>query len=57
MWQNMLHPRINRLPWNEEEDQKLKELVTASNSRDWDLIAEELDTGRTAFQCFHRLNI
>ena len=57
MWQNFLHPRVNREPWTESENSKLKELALASPNRDWDLIAEELCTGRTAFQCFHRFDL
>ena len=54
MWKNMLHPSINKSKWTREEDEMLKELVGIQETHDWDMIAEELDTGRTPFLCFHR---
>jgi hypothetical protein len=54
MWQNMLHPSINKSKWTTVEDNKLRELTMSKQPRDWDLIAAKLNTQRTAFQCFHR---
>ncbi|KAM3836038.1 snRNA-activating protein complex subunit 4, partial [Diretmus argenteus] len=50
-WQNFLHPSINKSRWSEEEVQHLKEISTRHEERNWEAIAEELGTGRTAFMC------
>ncbi|XP_054629714.1 snRNA-activating protein complex subunit 4 isoform X2 [Dunckerocampus dactyliophorus] len=50
-WQNFLHPSINKSRWSAEEVQKLRELSRRHKERNWDLIAAELGTGRTAFMC------
>ncbi|XP_061672683.1 snRNA-activating protein complex subunit 4 [Syngnathoides biaculeatus] len=50
-WQNFLHPAINKNRWSAEEVQKLKEVSARNQETDWDRIAQELGTGRTAFMC------
>ncbi|XP_061527187.1 snRNA-activating protein complex subunit 4 isoform X1 [Phycodurus eques] len=50
-WQNFLHPSINKNRWSAEEVQKLKEVSARNQETNWDLIAKELRTGRTAFMC------
>ncbi|XP_076587672.1 snRNA-activating protein complex subunit 4 [Chaetodon auriga] len=50
-WQNFLHPAINKTRWSQEEVQKLKEVSRRHGERDWETIATELGTGRTAFLC------
>lgn len=54
MWKNLLHPTINKSSWSKEEDRLLRALAEACGGRRWDTIAEELNTGRTGFQCFVR---
>ncbi|XP_018419565.1 PREDICTED: snRNA-activating protein complex subunit 4 [Nanorana parkeri] len=51
MWQNYEHPHVNKEDWTEEEIEKLKEIATDHNFVDWQAIAQELGTNRTAFQC------
>ncbi|XP_034969052.2 snRNA-activating protein complex subunit 4 isoform X1 [Zootoca vivipara] len=50
-WQNFEHPSISKREWNEEEVEKMKEIATRRNCQDWEAIALELGTQRTAFQC------
>ncbi|KAM9394418.1 snRNA-activating protein complex subunit 4 [Pholidichthys leucotaenia] len=50
-WQNFLHPSINKAPWSKAEVQRLKEISERHGKRNWDAIAKELGTGRTAFTC------
>lgn len=64
MWLSCLHPSINRGKWSRQEDRRLKELVDQPDKeglmrprKDWDWIASELGTNRTAFLCFHRFQI
>ncbi|XP_077436776.1 snRNA-activating protein complex subunit 4 isoform X2 [Vanacampus margaritifer] len=50
-WQNFLHPAINKSRWSADEVQRLKEISSRNQETNWDLIAQELGTGRTAFMC------
>ncbi|XP_014194812.1 snRNA-activating protein complex subunit 4 isoform X2 [Haplochromis burtoni] len=50
-WQNFLHPSINKTRWSQEEVQQLKEISRKHEERHWEIIAQELGTGRTAFMC------
>ncbi|KAJ8285587.1 hypothetical protein GJAV_G00028520 [Gymnothorax javanicus] len=50
-WVNYLHPSINKSSWKEDEIEKLKIIVENRNFCDWEQIAEELGTNRTAFMC------
>ncbi|XP_078238973.1 snRNA-activating protein complex subunit 4 [Pogona vitticeps] len=50
-WQNSEHPSISKKEWSEDEIEKLKDIATRRNCVDWEAIAEELGTQRTAFQC------
>ncbi|XP_045506343.1 snRNA-activating protein complex subunit 4 [Colias croceus] len=52
LWKLFLHPSINKTPWCEKEDTKLQDIVKEKEYQDWDAIAKELNTGRTAYQCF-----
>nr|XP_012135001.1 PREDICTED: uncharacterized protein LOC105661806 isoform X2 [Megachile rotundata] len=54
MWNVFLHPDINKNVWTKLEDVKLKEIAKKHKFQNWDKIAEELDTNRTAYQCFIR---
>ncbi|XP_044848782.1 snRNA-activating protein complex subunit 4 [Mauremys mutica] len=53
-WQNWEHPTINKSEWNEEEIEKLKEIAAKHNCLDWQTIAQELGTNRSAFQCLQK---
>ncbi|XP_067398290.1 snRNA-activating protein complex subunit 4-like [Emydura macquarii macquarii] len=53
-WQNWEHPTINKREWNEEEIEKLKEIAVKHNCLDWQTIAQELGTNRSAFQCLQK---
>uniref|UniRef100_A0A8C0G530 snRNA-activating protein complex subunit 4 n=1 Tax=Chelonoidis abingdonii TaxID=106734 RepID=A0A8C0G530_CHEAB len=53
-WQNWEHPTINKREWNEEEIEKLKEIAAKHNCLDWQTIAQELGTNRSAFQCLQK---
>ncbi|KAJ2471366.1 hypothetical protein GGI02_002321 [Coemansia sp. RSA 2322] len=46
------HPIINRAPWTKKEERSLYDIVQQHGGRDWANIARELDTQRTAAQCF-----
>ncbi|XP_029985664.1 snRNA-activating protein complex subunit 4 [Sphaeramia orbicularis] len=50
-WQNFLHPSINKSPWSRQEVQQLKEVSRRHQDHNWDHIAQDLGTGRTAFMC------
>ncbi|XP_049435643.1 snRNA-activating protein complex subunit 4 isoform X1 [Epinephelus fuscoguttatus] len=50
-WQNYLHPSINKTAWSKEEVHQLKEVSRRHVERNWETIAAELGTGRTAFLC------
>uniref|UniRef100_A0A3Q1INW1 Small nuclear RNA activating complex, polypeptide 4 n=1 Tax=Anabas testudineus TaxID=64144 RepID=A0A3Q1INW1_ANATE len=50
-WQNFLHPSINKTRWSQEEVQQLEEVSRRHGERHWEIIAQELGTGRTAFMC------
>ncbi|CAK9830483.1 snRNA-activating protein complex subunit 4, partial [Anthophora retusa] len=56
MWNVFLHPRINKTCWTKMEDKKLKEIAERCNLQNWDKIAKELGTHRSAYQCFIRYN-
>lgn len=52
-WTTQDHPKINKKPWNKSESAKLAELVAKHGVEgQWEKIAVELNTSRTASQCF-----
>ncbi|KAI9271847.1 hypothetical protein BDA99DRAFT_501161 [Phascolomyces articulosus] len=52
-WTTQEHPKINKKPWSKPESQKLMELVEIHGYEgQWEKIAVELNTNRTASQCF-----
>uniref|UniRef100_H3BE80 Small nuclear RNA activating complex polypeptide 4 n=1 Tax=Latimeria chalumnae TaxID=7897 RepID=H3BE80_LATCH len=53
-WQNSEHPGINKAPWSDQEVETLKELASKHNHVDWETIARELGTNRTAFMCLQK---
>ncbi|NXR52321.1 SNPC4 protein, partial [Hippolais icterina] len=56
-WQNWEHPSINKKEWTEEEIEALKQIAAKHNYVDWQSIAQELGTNRTAFQCLQKYQI
>ncbi|XP_069122390.1 snRNA-activating protein complex subunit 4-like [Argopecten irradians] len=50
-WVNVLQPDINKDKWVPEERELLHELAIKHNMRNWDVIAKELGTNRSAYQC------
>uniref|UniRef100_A0A8C2Y1B1 snRNA-activating protein complex subunit 4 n=1 Tax=Capra hircus TaxID=9925 RepID=A0A8C2Y1B1_CAPHI len=53
-WQNYEHPSINKQEWSEQEVTQLKAVAAKHGHLDWQSIAEELGTRRTAFQCLQK---
>ncbi|KAI8074406.1 hypothetical protein BC940DRAFT_43469 [Gongronella butleri] len=52
-WTTQDHPSINKLPWSKVETERLGQLVqTHGYHGQWEKIASELNTNRTAAQCF-----
>ncbi|NXM91410.1 SNPC4 protein, partial [Oenanthe oenanthe] len=56
-WQNWEHPSINKKEWTEEEIENLKQIAAKHNYLDWQTVAQELGTNRTAFQCLQKYQI
>uniref|UniRef100_A0A8C6E0S7 snRNA-activating protein complex subunit 4 n=1 Tax=Moschus moschiferus TaxID=68415 RepID=A0A8C6E0S7_MOSMO len=53
-WQNHEHPSINKQEWSEQEAAQLKAVAAKHGHLDWQGIAEELGTRRSAFQCLQK---
>ncbi|XP_012929218.1 snRNA-activating protein complex subunit 4 isoform X3 [Heterocephalus glaber] len=53
-WQSSEHPSINKQEWSEEEMGQLMAIAAAHGHLQWQLVAEELGTGRSAFQCLQK---
>ncbi|KAI8373134.1 Homeodomain-like protein [Radiomyces spectabilis] len=52
-WTTQDHPTINKTPWSRDETQKMDALVEKHGYEgQWETIAVELGTNRTAAQCF-----
>nr|CAD7424423.1 unnamed protein product [Timema monikensis] len=51
MWFGYVHPAIVRSPWTHQEDMRLKEVALSFKCQDWEQIADDVGTGRTAYQC------
>ncbi|KAI3873387.1 hypothetical protein MKX03_012144 [Papaver bracteatum] len=52
-WQKVLNPEVNKGPWSQEEDRKLIELVSKSESIKWSVVAKSIP-GRIGKQCRER---
>ncbi|KRT83299.1 hypothetical protein AMK59_4702, partial [Oryctes borbonicus] len=53
-WNIYLHPSINKEDWTKTENAQIMELAKKYNFQNWDLIAKELNNGRSGFVvCFH----
>ncbi|KAK2506965.1 hypothetical protein MC885_006560 [Smutsia gigantea] len=53
-WQNCEHPSINKQEWGVQEVDRLKAVAAEHGHLGWREIAEELGTGRSAFQCLQK---
>lgn len=52
-WTTQDHPKINKKPWGKDESRRLAELVNQHGFEgQWEKIAVDLNTNRTASQCF-----
>ncbi|XP_023213799.1 myb-like protein L, partial [Centruroides sculpturatus] len=54
MWNNLVHPSINKEKWTEAEKKSLLSIAERYQYKDWDTIAEKLQTNRTAWQCLQK---
>ncbi|XP_027471644.2 snRNA-activating protein complex subunit 4 isoform X3 [Zalophus californianus] len=53
-WQNFEHPSINKQEWSGQEVDQLKALAAEHGHLQWQKIAKELGTNRSAFQCLQK---
>ncbi|VCW76292.1 unnamed protein product, partial [Gulo gulo] len=53
-WQNWEHPSINKQEWSEQEVDRLKAVAAQHGHLQWQKIARELGTNRSAFQCLQK---
>ncbi|XP_052037854.1 snRNA-activating protein complex subunit 4 isoform X6 [Apodemus sylvaticus] len=53
-WQSSEHPSINKQQWSTEEVERLKAIAATHGHLEWHLVAEELGTSRSAFQCLQK---
>ncbi|ELV13154.1 snRNA-activating protein complex subunit 4 [Tupaia chinensis] len=53
-WQNSEHPSINKQDWSGEEVERLQAIAATHGHLEWQEVAEELGTGRSAFQCLQQ---
>ncbi|CAO3633552.1 unnamed protein product [Cunninghamella blakesleeana] len=52
-WTTQDHPSINKKPWSKKESETLRQLVKENGYEGkWEKIASQLNTNRTASQCF-----
>ena len=57
-WNHVISPLTNTSAWGTEENRRLKEIVKdLQHPIDWDNVALELNTQRTAFACFSRYQV
>ncbi|XP_046552598.1 snRNA-activating protein complex subunit 4-like isoform X2 [Haliotis rubra] len=57
MWNNVLSPKVNRGKWEPEEEKQLVELCRINKGKNWEKVAADLQTGRTAFQCLQHFQM
>ena len=58
IWRNAFHPSINTKSWSKDEDKNLLHIISGCDGElGWDVIADKLQTSRTAFQCLQRYHI
>ncbi|XP_072908426.1 snRNA-activating protein complex subunit 4 isoform X2 [Hemitrygon akajei] len=54
VWQNSEHPSINKEQWSSQETQQLIEIAERCGCVDWEWVASELKTNRTAYMCLQK---
>lgn len=52
LWDFYLSPKFSKVDWSTEEDDKIIELAKKYDEQEWDKVASELNTDRSAFQIF-----
>ncbi|XP_055988651.1 snRNA-activating protein complex subunit 4 [Sorex fumeus] len=53
-WQNCEHPSINKQDWSRPEVDQLMAIAARHGYLEWQKVAEELGTHRSAFQCLQK---
>uniref|UniRef100_A0A8D2H986 snRNA-activating protein complex subunit 4 n=1 Tax=Urocitellus parryii TaxID=9999 RepID=A0A8D2H986_UROPR len=53
-WQSSEHPSINKQEWSVGEVEQLRAIAATHGHLEWHLVAEELGTSRSAFQCLQK---
>ncbi|XP_048669280.1 snRNA-activating protein complex subunit 4 isoform X2 [Marmota marmota marmota] len=53
-WQSSEHPSINKQEWSVKEVEQLRAIAATHGHLEWHLVAEELGTSRSAFQCLQK---
>ncbi|XP_054990708.1 snRNA-activating protein complex subunit 4 isoform X2 [Sorex araneus] len=53
-WQNCEHPSINKQDWSRPEVDQLMAIAARHGFLEWQKVAEELGTHRSAFQCLQK---
>ncbi|CAN8004661.1 unnamed protein product [Ixodes hexagonus] len=53
-WKHLHDDALNRGAWTSSEDDRLFKLAAKWNERNWEDVAKELRSGRSAFQCARR---
>lgn len=53
IWVNNLMPSLKRLPWTDEDDEKLLRVADEFNCQNWNIIGEEMN-GRSGYDCIIR---
>lgn len=53
-WRNLVDVRLNHGSWTSAEDERLRAIAAKYGERNWDKIAEETKSGRSAFQYAER---
>jgi len=54
VWINVCNPTINQNNWTQHEDKKLISLARKYREKNWNKVAEELNTNRSAYLCAKR---
>ncbi|XP_032904999.1 snRNA-activating protein complex subunit 4 isoform X2 [Amblyraja radiata] len=54
VWQNSEHPSISQTQWSSEDIERLNEISKSTGYVDWESIASELQTSRTAYMCLQK---
>uniref|UniRef100_A0A8C5N106 Small nuclear RNA activating complex polypeptide 4 n=1 Tax=Leptobrachium leishanense TaxID=445787 RepID=A0A8C5N106_9ANUR len=57
IWQNSEHPHISKKAWEDDEVSEMLEIAAKHNHVNWQVIAQELGTNRTGFQCLQKYQL